>query len=68
VDYGTTLYAISESPLNKDILWAGSNDGLLHVTRDGGKSWKKVSNNISKLTSIVPMSLNRAIRLETNLG
>ena len=43
VDYGTTLFAIGESPLDPDILWAGSNDGLVHVTRDGGNSWTNVT-------------------------
>ncbi len=45
VDYGTTLFAIGESPLDPDILWAGSNDGLVHVTRDGGDSWTNVTPN-----------------------
>ncbi|WP_299535471.1 glycosyl hydrolase [Ulvibacterium sp.] len=49
VDYGTTLYALAESPINKDVLWAGSNDGLIHVTRNGGKSWEQVSKHISNL-------------------
>ncbi len=34
---------ISESPLNRDLLYAGTDDGNLQVTRDGGKSWKNVS-------------------------
>lgn len=45
VDYGTTLFAIGESPLDPDILWVGSNDGLVHVTRDGGDSWTNVTPN-----------------------
>ena len=49
VDYGTTLYAIGESPLDPDVLWAGSNDRLVHVTRDGGESWTNVSENIEGL-------------------
>ena len=49
VDYGTTLFAIGESPLEPDILWAGSNDGLIHVTRDGGDSWTNVTVNLDGL-------------------
>jgi len=49
VDYGTALFAIGESPLDPDVLWAGSNDGLIHVTRDGGESWTNVTANIENL-------------------
>ena len=33
---------LSESPVDANVLWAGTDDGLLHVTRDGGKAWKNV--------------------------
>jgi len=49
VDYGTTLYALAESPKNENVLWAGSNDGLVHMTRDGGKTWALVSKNVPGL-------------------
>ena len=39
----TTIYAISESPRNGQIIWAGTDDGNVQVTRDGGKSWKNVT-------------------------
>lgn len=38
-----TIFTFSESPKNKDVLWAGSDDGLVHVTRDGGKTWNNVT-------------------------
>jgi photosystem II stability/assembly factor-like uncharacterized protein len=44
-----TIFAIAESPRQKDLLWAGSDDGLVHVTRDGGKHWDNVTKNISGL-------------------
>ena len=40
--YGT-VFAIAESPKQKDLIWAGSDDGLVHVTRDGGKNWTNVT-------------------------
>ena len=49
VDYGTALFAIGESPLDPNVLWAGSNDGLVHVTRDGGENWVNVTANIDDL-------------------
>ena len=39
----STLYAIRESPLVKGLLWTGSNDGLVHVTRDDGLHWTNVT-------------------------
>jgi photosystem II stability/assembly factor-like uncharacterized protein len=38
--------ALSESPRNPDVLWAGTDDGALWVTRDGGKNWSNVSDKV----------------------
>lgn len=43
VEYYGTIFAFAVSPLNKDVLWAGSDDGLIHVSLDGGKTWKNVT-------------------------
>jgi photosystem II stability/assembly factor-like uncharacterized protein len=43
VEYYGTIFAIAESPIEKGLIWAGSDDGLLHVTRDGGKNWPDVT-------------------------
>jgi len=43
VEYYDTIFAIAESPLQKDLIWAGSDDGLVHVTRDGGLDWTDVT-------------------------
>ncbi len=37
------VYAIGPSHLNVNVVWAGTDDGLIHVTRDGGKTWKNVT-------------------------
>ncbi len=37
------VYALGPSPLNKNIIWAGTDDGLVHVTADGGASWTDVT-------------------------
>ena len=42
----TTIYAISESPKNANVVWAGTDDGNVQVTRDGGKTWTNVTKNI----------------------
>lgn len=43
VEYYCTVFAVAESPRNEKILWAGSDDGLIHVTRDGGQNWENVT-------------------------
>ena len=37
------IYALAPSPKDGGVIWAGTDDGLIHVTRDGGKSWKNVT-------------------------
>lgn len=44
-----TIYSINESPLNHDLIWVGSDDGLVHLTRDGGENWTDVTANIPDL-------------------
>jgi photosystem II stability/assembly factor-like uncharacterized protein len=46
---GCTLYAFAESPVKPGILWTGSNDGLVHVTKDAGKTWTNVTAHIKGL-------------------
>ncbi|MGB6482776.1 MAG: hypothetical protein WBE86_04740 [Candidatus Acidiferrales bacterium] len=42
-DVYCTVFTIAPSPVDKNTIWAGSDDGLIHVTRDGGKTWKDVT-------------------------
>ncbi|MDX1314253.1 MAG: hypothetical protein R3356_02020, partial [Eudoraea sp.] len=42
-EFYSTIYAIRESPVQQGVIWVGSNDGPVHVTRDGGKSWTNVT-------------------------
>ncbi|HMD99201.1 MAG TPA: glycosyl hydrolase [Terriglobia bacterium] len=43
VEYYDTIFAIAESPVEKNLIWAGSDDGLIHLTRDGGQHWDNVT-------------------------
>jgi hypothetical protein len=45
----TTIFSICESPKNPNLIWAGTDDGNLQITRDGGKTWKNVVGNIKGL-------------------
>jgi photosystem II stability/assembly factor-like uncharacterized protein len=42
-EFYSTLYAIAESPLEKGVIWTGSNDGPFYVTRDNGRTWTNVT-------------------------
>ncbi|HUP89298.1 MAG TPA: hypothetical protein VM100_08110, partial [Longimicrobiales bacterium] len=42
-EWYATIYAFNESPIQKGVLWAGSDDGLIHVSRDGGVKWDNVT-------------------------
>ena len=43
VEYYCTIFAANESPLKEGLLWVGSDDGLIHVSKDGGSSWENVT-------------------------
>jgi photosystem II stability/assembly factor-like uncharacterized protein len=43
VEYYDTVFTIAESPVQKDLIWAGTDDGLIQLTRDGGKHWSNVT-------------------------
>jgi photosystem II stability/assembly factor-like uncharacterized protein len=43
VEYYDTVFALAESPLRKGLLWAGTDDGLIHVTQNDGQSWRDVT-------------------------
>lgn len=43
VEYYCTLFAANESPIKEGLLWVGSDDGLIHITQDGGETWENVT-------------------------
>lgn len=62
VEYYCTVFAAAESPRVKDLIWTGSDDGLVHISRDGGKNWENVTpKNMPEwiqINSIEPDPLN----------
>lgn len=71
VEAGWDLYAMSEfhtianfaeSPVNEDILWVGTDDGLIQVTTDGGKNWKKI--DLGKIRGVPDTSYVNDIRAD----
>ena len=47
----TTIIAIAPSPVNKDVIWASTDDGNLQITKDGGQTWTNVSAKLPGLPS-----------------
>lgn len=48
-EYYCTIFALAESPVQKGVMWAGSDDGLVHVSKDAGKTWTNVTEGITGL-------------------
>jgi photosystem II stability/assembly factor-like uncharacterized protein len=49
VEYAPVVFAIAESPKEAGVIWAGTNDGIVQITRDGGKNWMNVTKNIPNM-------------------
>ena len=60
----TTIYAISESPVDGDLIWVGTDDGNLQVTEDGGASWRNVAPNVPGLPGPTWVSSVQASRFD----
>jgi photosystem II stability/assembly factor-like uncharacterized protein len=50
VEYFCTIFAAAESPIEPGVIWCGSDDGLIHVTRNGGRDW----NNVTPPPAVMP--------------
>ncbi|MFM8347092.1 MAG: WD40/YVTN/BNR-like repeat-containing protein, partial [Bacteroidota bacterium] len=62
-EYYANLFVITESPYTRDEIWTGSDDGLVHVTRDGGKTWTNVTPPTSpKFNMINSIDVNAYLR------
>ncbi|MGH9394852.1 MAG: WD40/YVTN/BNR-like repeat-containing protein, partial [Terriglobales bacterium] len=56
VEYFDTVFSIAESPKQKGEIWAGTNDGLVQLTRDGGKNWANLTKNLPDLPQYATIS------------
>ncbi len=55
-EMNTTVYSISESPKDAQVIWVGTDDGNVQVTRDGGKSWTNVTANVQGVNTKTPIT------------
>jgi len=65
VEYYCTIFAANESPLKEGLIWIGSDDGLIHLTRDGGNNWENITPPMMPkwlmINSIEPSSFDPAV-------
>jgi photosystem II stability/assembly factor-like uncharacterized protein len=66
-EYHTTIISFAESPLKPGVLWAGTDDGNLQRTTDGGKSWTNIVKNIPGLAANSPVSHVEPSRVDADL-
>jgi photosystem II stability/assembly factor-like uncharacterized protein len=50
-EFHCSILTIAESPIERDVIWIGTDDGNLQITRDGGQNWKNVNSNVRGLPS-----------------
>lgn len=60
------VYTLAPSPLDMNLIWAGTDDGLIHVTRDGGKTWNNVTP--PEITSWSKVSIMEASHFDANVA
>ncbi|HEX7314101.1 MAG TPA: hypothetical protein VF297_09265 [Pyrinomonadaceae bacterium] len=65
-EYHTTVISIAESPMRAGIIWAGTDDGNLQVTTDGGKNWRNVTKNVPALGAFSSVSHVEPSRVEAD--
>ena len=66
-----TLFALAESPMRFGLLYAGTDDGRLHVTRDGGKTWTELTANLPQkkwISRVVPSAFDEGTVYVTQNG
>ena len=68
VEYAAVVMAIAESPRVKGLIWAGTNDGQVQLTRDGGKTWTNVTKNIPGLPPLGTVSNIEPSRYEDGVA
>jgi photosystem II stability/assembly factor-like uncharacterized protein len=55
VEYYGTVFTLAESPKDRNILWAGSDDGRINITRDGGRTWREITPTQMPKNALVSM-------------
>ncbi|MFN0085701.1 MAG: VPS10 domain-containing protein [Blastocatellia bacterium] len=62
VEVYCTIFCVAESPVRKDMIWAGTDDGLVHLTMDGGRTWKNLTSALPGIPEWGTVSMIEASR------
>ena len=65
-EYFGTIISLAESPIKRDTIWAGTDDGNLQVTTDGGKNWTNIIKNVKNISADSSVSHIELSRTNTN--
>ena len=65
-EYFGTIISLTESPLKRDTIWAGTDDGNLQVTTDGGKNWTNIIKNVKNISADSSVSHIELSRINVN--
>ena len=68
VEYAGVVYAIAESAKERGLIWAGTNDGLVQLTRDAGKTWTNVTEKPAEPAAVGHRPQHRAVALRRGDG
>jgi len=66
-EYYSTVISLAESPARAGVIWAGTDDGNLQVTTDGGKNWRNVAGNVRGVAAGSPVSHVEPSRTDADL-
>ncbi|MEL7005349.1 MAG: glycosyl hydrolase, partial [Bacteroidota bacterium] len=53
VEFYATIFAMAESPSEEGVIWVGSDDGLIHITKDGGNNWENITPPMSPEVNMI---------------
>ncbi|MBK7705833.1 MAG: hypothetical protein IPJ30_08620 [Acidobacteria bacterium] len=67
-EYYCTIISLAESPIQANLIWAGSDDGNVQVTSDGGKNWTNLAKNFQNLPADSPVSHVEPSRTNASTG
>ncbi|MEO7361360.1 MAG: glycosyl hydrolase, partial [Gemmatimonadaceae bacterium] len=68
VEYYGTVFAVAESPITRGVIWAGTDDGLVQLTRDNGRTWKNVTPPLLKTREWARISNVEASRFNAGVA
>ena len=60
-EFYCTIFAFAESPIKRGLFWAGSDDGLIHISQDGGITWNPASSGLAPGNYALTLAIDAAM-------